>query len=326
MKKDVQNNLEGFLKETLPMIDEFFDKKDLEVHKRPLLAARQIVDFFIVDIKGYTKDNYLFKPWFIKICHCVDDWYALRYGESAIHPPKNLLHGLTIHYSTLYKLNIPITLTKPAENDTTWIKFPIEVFPDENVLEWIEPRLQFEAITERRRISLVNTISTVATHLRVINNDLNTADYEDSKTRAMAESVLHHFEKAASDAINQDRKNSSLAPWELSTACEKTIKTYLSQENVTFPKIHDLRKLHKLADPNGSMTEEKKALSEMPSEQRIMDWRYGESSAPTQKEIMRFYSASLIFCRLYASRLKRKLVLKNASFKIRKPPKIRNAN
>lgn len=326
MKRDAENSFEGFLKETLPMIDEFFDKIDLEVHKRPLKAACQIVDHFLIEVEGDTKDDYFLKPWFIKICHSVDDWYALRYGETAILPPKRLLLGLVTHHSTLYKLNIPFIIRKPGENNTTWIKFPIEVFPDENVLEWIEPKLPYEAITEKRRISLVKTIITIAATLRLINNNLSTAEYKDSKARAMAESVLHHFEKAASDATNQDRKNSSLAPWELNMACEKIIKSYLSQQNISFPKTHDLRTLHKLADPNGSMAKEKKALSEMPSEQRIINWRYGESSPPTQKEIMRIYSASLIFCRLYTNKLTRKIVFSNASFQIRNPPNVKSKN
>ena len=313
---------EGYLNETLPMIDEYFDRINLEVHKRPFSVACHIVDFFIVDIKGDTKDNYLVKPWFVELCHCVADWYEKRYGEKQIQSPEHALRGLVMHHSTLYQLTIPITLKTPGERNTTWIKFPIEVFPSENIFDWIVPNLPVETFTSKKRTNFAKQISIVASYLRVINNDLGSASFIDKKTRSLANSVLRHFEKAALDASSHDRSNSSLAIWELTLACEKTIKTYLIQKNIPYPKTHNLRDLHKLADVDSSWHEEKKAISAIPNEDKVIAWRYEEYPPPTQKEIMRIYLACLTLCCLYAGRMQRKLVFKNFSMQIRNPPRI----
>lgn len=320
------NTFEGYLNETLPMIDEYFDRINHEVHKRPFLAACQIVDFFILDIKGDTKDNYLVKPWFVELCHRVGDWYARRYGEAIILPPERTLRGLLMHHSTLYQVIIPTTLKEPGENDTTWIKFPIEIFPNENIFEWIEPKLPIQTFTYKKRITIANAITTVATNLRIVNHDLGTASFKDKKTRTLADSILRHFEKAAFDASSHDRNNSSLAIWELNMACEKTIKAYLFQKNIPYPKTHNLRDLHKLADVDDSWHEEKKAIVAIPNERKVIAWRYEECPPPTQKEIMRIYLACLTLCRLYANRMQRKLVFRNGSIQIRNPPRIKRVS
>ena len=52
---------EKFLRDTLPLLDEHLAATGTAVQDRPLTAARQIVDLFIVDIKGDTKEDYLQK-------------------------------------------------------------------------------------------------------------------------------------------------------------------------------------------------------------------------------------------------------------------------
>lgn len=54
-----------------------------------LLAAfcchQFVIEHFVVEIKGDTKDNYLSKPWFVSFFDPILKWYERRYGKSAPH-------------------------------------------------------------------------------------------------------------------------------------------------------------------------------------------------------------------------------------------------
>ena len=163
-------------------------------------------------------------------------------------------------------------------------------------------------------------VTRVATVLRAINLDLNTASLAKQEHRALARSVIRHLKKAAEDIVADDRGNVSLAIWELQMACEKTIKVYLSQQQIEYPATHNLRQLQKLALDASDWSEAKTAMAAMPSEKRVMAWRYGKIPPPTPKEVERMYSSALCLCGIYAKRLSRKLVLKNAAIQICRPP------
>lgn len=311
---------EEFLRDTLPWIDEHLAATGAAVQDRPLTAARQIVDLFIVDISGDTKENYLQKPWFAGIFKSVYQWYERRYGQTLTKSRQATALGIVSYFGTPYLLRVPLVLSEPGDNGTAWVRFPCEVLPTENPLEWIEAPPPLDAIKPKRKQSLDSDVRRVATALRAINLDLNTAALTEHEQRGLARSVIRHLEKAASDIVAHDKENISLAIWELQMACEKSIKVYLAQKHIEYPTTHDLRQLQKLAVDESDWSEAKTAMAAMPSEKRVIAWRYAEIPPPTPKEVERIYNSSLTLCGVYANRLSRKLVMKNASIQIRRPP------
>lgn len=311
---------EEFLRDTLPWLDERLAAVGTAVHDRPLTAARQIVDLFIVDIKGDTKENYPQKTWFAGIFKSIYEWYKHRYGESLTKSRQTSVFGIVTYFGTPYLLRVPLVFVEPGEKETVWLQFPCEVLPAENPLKWIETPPPIDAIAPKHKQALVEAVTRVATALRAINLDLNTASHAKQEHGALARSVIHHLKKAAEDIVADDRGNVSLAIWELQMACEKTIKVYLSQKQIEYPMTHDLRQLQKLALDESDWSVAKKAMAAMPSEKRVMAWRYAGILPPTPKEVERIYNSTLCLCGLYAQRLYRKLVLKNAAIQIRRPP------
>lgn len=311
---------EAFLREVLPMLDERLAASGTPVQDRPRTAACQIVDHFLVEVAGDTKDKYLLKPWFAGIFQPIHKWYERRYGQARSRSRKAAVRGVVAYFATPYLVHVPLVLNEHGKGGTAWVRFPCDVLPAENPLEWIEDPPPLEAVPSKRKASLLATVTGVATSLRAISNDLNTADYDQPEHGAMARSVIRHLEKAAADTVADDTATRSLAVWELQMACEKTIKAYLSQKQIAYPATHDLRVLQKLAIGAAEWTEAKQAMAAMPSERRVMAWRYAELPPPKPKELDRVYSATLRLCRLYAARLVRKHVFKNFAVQIRLPP------
>lgn len=312
---------EDFLRDVLPWLDERLAAAGTAVHDRPFTAARKIVDNFIVEVKGDTKENYFQKAWFGGIFKPIYQWYERRYGQALTKPRQPSALGVVAYFGTPYLIRVPLVFTEPGDEGTAWVRFPCEVLPVENPLEWLETPPPLHAITPKRKRALVAAVTRVATTLRAINLDLSTATHSKPKHEALARSVIRHLEKAASDTVADDRGCVSHAIWELQMACEKTIKVFLSQKQIAYPPTHDLRQLQKQAVDASDWSEAKTAMAAMPSERRVIAWRYAEIPPPTPKELERMYSSTLRLCSLYAKRLSRKFVLKkNAAIQIRRPP------
>ncbi len=309
-----------FLRDTLPWIDEHLAARGTAVQDRPLTAARQIVDLFVIEVRGDTKENYLQKTWFAGIFKSINKWYERRYGDALRKSRQAKAFGIVTYFGTPYLLRVPLVFTEPGENGTAWINFPCEVLPSEEPLDWIETPPPLDTMKPKRKLALRVAAIRVATALRAINLDMNTANLTKERHRGLARSVIRHFEKAASDTATNEAENLSLAIWELQMACEKSIKVYLSQKQIEYPATHDLRALHRLALDGTDWSEVKTAMPGMPSEKRVMAWRYAEIPPPTPKEVERVYSSALVLCGAYAKRLSRKLIMRNAAIQIRRPP------
>ena len=319
MSSSVPTSYEGLLRETLPWLDEAFAKEGKPVHERPFSAARIIVEHFIVQIEGDTKDNYLTKLWFGGIYQPIYKWYENRYGEALTRPRQAQTHGLVLYLGTPLKFRLPLVLTEPGEDGTTWVRFPKEVLPAEEPLDWIIDPPPISEMPTKRKVSLAASTQEIACLLRGINTDLNTAELEKSGARSLIGNVLRHPEKAASDAA-EDNDAMSLAIWELQMACEKTMKAYLTQANIDYPETHDLRWLQKLAVSHADLSKAQKPLAAMPSEKRVMAWRYSELAAPKPAEFFRIYLAALNLCKTYSGRMSQKYVFNNFAVQLRRPP------
>lgn len=313
--------LESLLQESLPWIDDRFAKDGKPVHARPFAATQVIIELFVVEIEGDTKDNYLSKPWFIAFFDPILRWYERRYGKALLASPQSSSIGLVQYYNSPITFHVPLVLNEPGEDGTTWVRFPKQVLPAEDPLTWLDAAPPLAAIPDKRRETLRTSVCMVADLLRGINNDLNTADLGKSAARSLVGTVLKHLDKAATDGASHDPPTVALGVWELQMACEKAMKAFISQGGVKHPQTHDLRALHRLANANGDRTAEaKQFVSAMPSERRVLAWRYSELAPPTPSEFFRFYLATLRVVALYASRMPRKYVFNNFAVQLKKPP------
>jgi HEPN domain-containing protein len=314
------DTLDAFLRETLPWIDELFSKDGRPIHARPLGAARIIVDRFIIKIEGDTKDDYITKQWFEGIYRPVTKWYERRYGEDLMRPPKAQTHGFVLYFGSPLAFRVPLVLVEPGEDEIAWMRFPKEVLPGEEITGWFERHPPFDAMPQRRREAFAASTKQVATALRGIHNALMTADLGASGSRKLVSTVTRHLEKAAADATTGDQGTFPLAIWELQMASEKAMKGYLAQQGAAYPETHDLRALQRLASAHSDFTVGKKPMASMPSEKRVMAWRYSELAPPSANELFRIYEAALSLCLIYAIKMSRKYVFNNAAFQIRRPP------
>ncbi|WP_291915807.1 hypothetical protein [Limnohabitans sp.] len=320
MARPLPVSYEELLNETLPMLDEHFIRQSSPVHSRPFEAARFIVDHMIVEITGDSKDDYLSKPWFSGIYLPVIRWYEQRYGAEIAHPKNPMVHGLVSHFGALYALRVELVLSEVDCEGHRWIKFPKEVQLDENPYNWLFAPPRLEDLKPSRRTSLLETSRGVANRLRSINNGLRSATYPNEVNRRMASTILRHLEKAALDATSRNDESSTFVPWELQMACEKAIKTYLSQRKITYPATHDLRTLNKLAEPSHSWQGASKLLAAFPLEPRVMRWRYAEITPPTQAELWRMYGAAVELIEGYADRLTKTFTFNSFAVKLKTAP------
>lgn len=314
-----QETLQAFLTDLLPQLDEALAKSGWAVTKRPMEAARFIVDELIIDIKGDTKDNYLQKSWFASIFLPVQAWFIKRYGTAQVHPKRDA-YGVVKHFGALYLIRVPLTLTKPQEDGTCWLTFAKEVLPEEDATTWVLNGPSLDSLRPRQVATLRCEATKTATEIRSIANDLLTADVADEAARAMATSVLRHLDKAASDMCALSEEAASLSVWDLHMACEKVIKAYLNQESVDYPMTHDLRELCRLAPAKHDWSAVTQALRGFPSESRVMQWRYQGIAAPTMVDLWRFYGVAMAVCSTFASRMSKNLTFNNFSVQLRKPP------
>ncbi|MFZ3287900.1 MAG: hypothetical protein WA191_13775 [Telluria sp.] len=320
MPRQIPPSYEALLAETLPTLDEIFIKENLPVHERPFEAARFIVDHMIVEVSGDTKDNYLSKPWFAGIYLPVIRWYEQRYGTKLPHPKHPTAHGLVSHFGALYTLCVELVLSDVDQDGHRWVRFPKEVLPAEEPLDWLASPPPLATLKPSRREALANTSRHVANRLRCINNDLNTATHPSDAVRRMATSVIRHLDKAALDATSSSPDSHALVPWELQMACEKTIKVYLTQSELAFPAIHDLRALNKLAEPVLNWPEGRRSLAGFPTDARVLKWRYGELTPPTAAEIWKMYGTVVELVHGYASRMTHKYTFNNFAVQLKKAP------
>lgn len=312
--------LEALLRWLLPQLDDELSKAGIPISGRPLKAACIVVDHYVVDIKGDTKEGYLNKKWFASIYIPVREWFIARYGPAQVHPPQVSQHGVVKHHGAFYLLRIPLTVARPPQDDTFGLVFAREVLPEEDPASWLINGPSLEVMHLRSADTLRRAATCIANQVRGIVNNISTAKLPDEATRAMLDSVMCHLDKAAVGMCDQSNGASSLATWELLSACEKIIKVYLVQENIPIPRIHDLLELNRQAFvKHGSLLTES-VLGRCPSSSRVLKWRYQAIKPPTMSELWKFYEAALQLCTIYSSWIKRDIYFDNFSIQLGKPP------
>ncbi len=315
-----KNSIQHYLADILPLIDEALSKEGMRVPERPMQAAREFVDGFVLEVSNDTKDDYLLKPWFASIYGEFVSWFVKRYGEAKVHPGQASSHGCIKHFGALFGVDIPLTLARPQPDGTCHFVFPKEVLPGEDPVLWLTSGPPLDGLKPKQLETLRATVSAISAQVRSIHNDLLTADVENELLRETKSSVMRHLSKAAEDMSSGDGEARSLAVWDMQMACEKVMKVRLAQLNIVFRHTHDLRELHGLAPRAADWAAVKKLVERFPKDASVIQWRHQEVPAPSIDEVWRLYQVALALCRAYAASLDRRLEMNNAVIHLRRPP------
>ena len=313
--------MQSIVREQMTLIDEILSKRGTSLTQRPFEAASLFVNECIVEIEGDTKDDYWGKKWFADIYRWTEEWYRERYGDALKNEGKDNAKGITLVYGTPFPLDIPLTLTKPEEpGKTVWLIFPIEVMPEEDPVNWLQPKPNLQQLSEKQLTQLTEEIGFVASALRAINVNLMTAEYPSSSLQMLAGGITAHLKKAVQDILSGKPEQISVAYWEIHLAIEKTVKVFLKQKGQNPPNIHDLAKLREMADLIINSTELNDCFEQCPSDKEAIKYRYGESDKVSSETAIQFYFNSLRIIVFYTKELHRKYIMNNARFLIKSPP------
>lgn len=132
----------------------------------------------------------------------------------------------------------------------------------------------------------------------------------------MVPGVIRHFEKGATDILSLSTANAAVAIWELHLAVEKSFKIFLYQHNANI-KTHDLTVLSERAAKYG-LTVTRAVLDKLPPWKTSANLRYVEEEVYIDYAV-EIYDAALQLVDEIAAKLRRKIVINNAGFLIRKP-------
>jgi HEPN domain-containing protein len=136
----------------------------------------------------------------------------------------------------------------------------------------------------------------------------------------MATSIVDHLRKAATAASADRQESNSLALWDIHLACEKSIKSLLSQRHISYPKTHSLTKLTSLLSDSPLENAARRLTHRLPSDSVVMRHRYLQESKISPNKLYVLYSLGLKFCLMLTSQIERRIKIGDASFFLRKPP------
>ena len=298
-----------FLNIQLPVFDEEYSKKQVQLHERPFRAAVEIVQYCILEISNDTKEKFAERPWFKKLYSDVDKWYRRKYGRSIeVTNSHNKATGVVSIYQTPFEVEFPFTMAdkkKEAPPESVWIDWPNAVLPDENVTEYVINPPNFENMHEEVKKQAIKDIKHVITKMRSIRIHLMTADFESDSISSMTRTISSHLEKSSKDILQASENSISTSFWEIQMSVEKILKAYISQHGKTPPQIHDLIELTRIASEDDNISLNKALLKRLPPPKVVLALRYAPQRGFGIKEAMTAYKAGLDLVASVASQLNR---------------------
>lgn len=311
-----------FRKSIAPMlesIDAIQSGKGTPLHQRPFEAADLIARHSIVKVEGDDdKDNFIGKPWFAAIYAEIHKWYVARYG-ALMKVQRDSVTGLVVHRGSPHIIDIPKTISVRQESGLVKVTFPSKLYSTEDPMAWIRPKISRGSIGPFAG-KLSERIASTCNDLRQISLNAGAAGGKSAGVPLMAASIVPHFSKAAVAASSHHKESNSLALWDLHLACEKSIKSLLTQRKVQFPKIHDLEKLNGLLPDLEVRKKARRVIRHLPNEKEVIRHRYLQEPAISPNKLYVFYSLALRLCVIYTSSLTQKLQIADASFFLKQPP------
>lgn len=315
------NKMKSIVREQLVIIDEILSKREKPLTLRPLEAAIIFVNEVIVEIKGEDKNDFHEKKWFAEIYKWTDEWYQERYGEAIKNSHDNTSKGIAIVYGTPFSLIVPMTLSEPEEpGKTSWLIFPNSIFPEEKILDWLQPKPNLEQLTEQQLATLKEEIEYVGVCLRSIRINIMSAEYVNASLQMLGGSISAHFEKSVQDILSGKREQLTVSFWEMHLAIEKAIKLFLKQNKLACPKTHDLIRLREISNQKIETDELNYSFSICPTEKDSIKYRYGEMQDVSVEKAYILYKEALKIVAFYTKALYRKITMENARFLLQLPP------
>lgn len=314
------NELNQYIREVLIDIDNVLDDKNIPIYDRFLEASYIFISYYVEDISSMSKADFLKSDsYFEGLVPIVYGWYLDKYGELAKSPPEGVLSAaITImKQPMLIKFSPTISIVE-KEGETAWIKFLDHLDKSEDIQAMLQGRnICLDSLPRNQKYKVEQRITEVVSCIRTISINL-TGLKVDAKTVNLARTVLDELERASLDITSYDKNKIANSCWHIHLAIEKTMKVFLKQSIGEFEETHNLRSLLSeiLKHPESKgLNIDLSIIDSFPK--KVTALRYGDESISTEKAFL-FYNKALLLIRDLSSILVRKLVIRNASFLIKK--------
>jgi hypothetical protein len=288
----MEKSIEEVIIANLIKLDNVFANKSIPISERPQLAFHHIYSLSM-EIPEKIEKNELMMPIFVKIYPIIHDWYHERYGENIFNPDNTILSCMLI-LGIPYKIIIPTSMKIPHENskDLFYVYFPKDIQEFENIFCYLENNHIIKSLSITDKENIGDYLKQKILKLRTIYHTLRTFNGDKVSLKNCKE-ILKHHNIAVEEIVKNQGNGESLAIWELFFSCELMIKEYLRIENISFEKVHDIRKLVKLL--SNKEIENNEFISQFPDYKKCIDYRYGTSRISDLNEINRLYNLALDF-------------------------------
>mgnify|MGYP000077249071 CR=1 FL=1 len=318
------NELEKILGEWLDFIDQTLAEQGQPLHMRPLFAATQFIKFGIVAVKNGEEEaapgefpEYADSKWFKTIYKATEKWYHQRFGKALAAKKSEEYEAVTLVRNTPYLFKVPMTTTQvEIPGETAWICFHESVQHDENVLEWLCHRPNYELLSQESVEAARSLTKEIASNLRAIHIALIGIGNSNPKMLEMSQHILPNLREVALFLVKGDAHNLKLSYWPMQMACELVLKCLAQQRVQTFKETHDLFHLYDQM-PESPPPFPRKKLSKLPNWKKMTDFRYGGGQSVSISQTFDAYRATVAIVAASASAFKKNLVLNKAKFLIK---------
>ena len=286
--------------------DSAFVEEGLPLRHRPLQGALAFVKDCVNEVQGGTLEAPIGQAWFDAIHYEALRWYAERYGDAMRCDSDGDARGLVVVGGAPIALLFQLTVSRPgSQPHTTRLSFPDSVRDDEDVTGFIDGRFTIGAFPEAEQRLIRERISDVASRTRRINRGLRFANLDETG-RAFVSRAMWALRHGVESITANSPERLGLAVWELNLVGELSIKTFLTQREVAFPKTHVVRDLYERGCAAGLPgLEDTVVVDVFPKKEQAIQHRYGEVPPPSLRTAVALYDAALAMALHCASHLSR---------------------
>jgi hypothetical protein len=278
----------------LTEVDPILAKEEMPLRYRALQSALTYVEDMVQEVRGGTLDAPIGQPWFDAIHYEALRWYHERYGDAMRVDTEGNARGVTLIGGAPIAFSFPLTVARPGSQPLTirlW--FPDNLREDEDPITFIDGDIGLHTFPESAREQLRREIVDTVGQIRQLNRGLRFAELS-STAQALVSRVMWSLRHAAESISANSAERLGLAVWELNLATELSIKVFLTQRGVKFPKIHDVNELYRLAVAAGLPAVEAGKLNQFPTVPTVIKYRYGEEPSPSLTDVISLYRAVLM--------------------------------
>lgn len=319
MEKFEPTSFEDAIRICVVPIDEHLGELNVPIPDRVLQASLLFVQHNIQGIEGDSKDNFIGKGWFKAIFQTIRSWYEEKYGP-AVNKPKPRLIGACKMVGAIFRLEIPITLTRvETPGETAWLVFPVDLQPEEDPKRWFVVQPNFDSLDPIVRERGLDEAVETGRLLRTIHSELMTANRPDDTATELTGKTLTHIANAAEMLTDTHRPMFRLASWEAHQAVESALKLFSRQLTGGHLRHHDLQELFDRVKARAPRVDHQ-LFNLIPSGRRIVEIRAGEGANVDAEEGYRTYRAALALTAQISFCMPGLVRMQNAAFLLKKAP------